>query len=138
MRINLYDPSDLQDIERVFGSLDLGLDPEKYPLPDFGDERIASKIVTRTNEGQFIGFAYTRSLVEVALILDPQAANRKERLKALWALHVGTKAALLEKGIDRAVCFIAPKPALYEGILNRHGWESETERKTLTYKLREE
>src|SRR5208282_4959227 len=103
--VSLYQPSDLADIERVSRGRDFGLDPQKYPLPDFGDPLIRSNIVTRTRDGQFIGAAYTRAMVEVSLVFDSFAGTNVERMKALWALHEGTRRDLTEKGYDRAACF---------------------------------
>jgi hypothetical protein len=132
-RVSLYTPEDLADVERVFRSRDLGLDPSQYPLPDFRDPLIRSNIVVRTNDGKFIGQAYSRALVEVSLILDPTTGTNKERMKALWALHEGTRRDLQERGYDRAVAFLAPKPEGFQEILERHGWEPEKDRRTVTY-----
>lgn len=131
-RVSLYTPADLADVERVFRNRDLGLDSAKYPLPDFSDPLIRSNIVVRTSDGEFIGQAYTRALVEVSLVFDP-VGSREERMKALWALHWGTMRDLQEKGYDRAVAFIAPKPEKFESVLKGHGWQPEEERKTLTF-----
>jgi hypothetical protein len=131
--VNLYTPEDLADVKRVFESHDLGLDPKKYPLPDFDEVLIRSKIVTRTREGRFIGMAYTRALVETAIVMDPGAGTRKERMVALWALHEGTRRDLVEKGYDRAIAFVAPKPEGFVSILEGHGWRREEDRQTLYY-----
>ncbi len=132
-RVSLYTPDDLADVQRVFAELDLGVDPQKYPLPDFSNPLIRSNLVVRTKGGEFIGCAYTRALVETALVLDPKVASNRERMIALWALHEGTRRDLTEKGYDRAVALITPKPVGYTDILKAHGWEPEEERKTLFY-----
>jgi hypothetical protein len=133
MRIDLYQEADLADVERVFKGLDLGVDPAKYPLPDFSNPLIRSKLVARTAAGEFVGLAYTRALVETALILDPKVGTNRKRMLALWALHEGTRRDLTEKGYDRAVALVTPKPVGYDAILERHGWKKETERQTFFY-----
>ena len=129
----MYQPGDLADIDAVFRARNLGLDPDVYPLPDFSDPIVRSNIVTRTDDGKFIACAYTRALVEVGLVFDPWVATNKERMHALWALHYGTMRDLQDKGYDRAIAFLAPKPEGFGEILERHGWAEEKERRLFTF-----
>jgi hypothetical protein len=67
------------------------------------------------------------------LVFDPWVATNKERMHALWALHYGTMRDLQDKGYDRAIAFLAPKPEGFGEILERHGWAEEKERRLFTF-----
>jgi hypothetical protein len=133
MQIKEYTPADLADIMRVFESRDTGLSHERYPLPDFSDALLITKQVARTDSGEFIGCAFSRLLVETSLVLDDKAGSNRQRMHALWALHVSTRDELIDKGLDRAVAFVSPHIRGFENILERHGWQPEQERHTMTY-----
>jgi hypothetical protein len=135
LRVSLYQPDDLADIEKVFRSRDLGVDSNKYPLPDFSDPLVRSKVVVRS-DGKFVACGFSRACIETGLVFDPGVVDDADRRRALFALHYGILCDSKEKGYDKAFAFITPKPEGWSKVIEKLGWEPE-ERKPYVWNFGE-